>query len=210
MSYTSFIGMKTHLRNPKNTFFAIFIFSATSGRFRPHIASTKFAKITKNLKNRDFSKIDIFLYSGRKYDFLPKIGPLDLKNHPETLYWPPYEIWLQFRKNEKNRIFHLKNQGKKFFRVDFFGRRAPITKSILGIDRPYWCTQTPIILLYTTYPFLAICIIKNSVKFQKTSFFPESVVFVAFVAFWVLLMLFFKIFKIRRCCYLFLFFRYDV
>jgi len=40
----------------------------------------------KNVKNRDFSKIDIFLYSGRKYDFLPEIGPLDLRNHPETLY----------------------------------------------------------------------------------------------------------------------------
>ena len=35
-------------------------------------------------------------------------------------------------------------------------------------------------------------------KFRKSTFFHESVVFVAFVAFWVLLMLFFKISKIRK------------
>ena len=183
---------------------------ATSGRFRLHIASTKFAKINKNVKKCDFSKIDKFLYSGRKYDFLPEIGFLDLRKHPEILYWPPSEIWLHFGKSEKNCIFDFKNQGKKFFKVDFFGRWVPMTKSILGIDRPYWCPQTPIILLYTTYPFLAICIIKNSVKFQKTNLFPESVVFVAFVAFWVLLMLFFKISRTWRYSYLFLFFWYDV
>ena len=138
--------------------------------------------------------------------FYRKLALWTFESTQKSYIDPPYEIWLHFGKSEKNRIFDPKNQGKKFFKVDFFGRWVPITKSILGIDRPYWCPQTPIILLYTTYPFLAICIIKNSVKFQKTNFFYESVVFVAFVAFWVLLMLFFKISKMWKYCYLFLFF----
>ena len=40
----------------------------------------------KNRKNRDFSKIDIMLYSGRKYDIWPEIGPLDPGKPPESLY----------------------------------------------------------------------------------------------------------------------------
>ena len=178
----------------------------TSGRFRPSFISEKSRKSSKNRKNRDFSKINILLYSGRKYDIWPEIGPLDPGKPPESLYWPSYMTWLHFEKNQKNRIFHLQNQHKNFFPADYFGRCVPATKSISGVNTSYSRPQTPIILLYTTYPFLAICIIKYSIKFQKTYFFPESVVFDAFVAFWVLLMLFFEISKTWRYSYLFLFF----
>ena len=64
--------------------------------------------------------------------------------------------------------------------------------------------------MHAPQSFLLICIIKKSPRSSKSDFFHKSVVFVAFVAFWVLLMLFFKISKTRRCCYLFLFFLYDV
>ena len=113
------------------------------------------------------------------------------------------DIWQNVK---KNRIFDPQNRDKKFFKVDFFCRWGPATKSILGIDTSYRCPQGPVILLYWPHPFLPQSSFENSKKIQKTIFFCESVVFVAFVAFCVLLMLFFKIFKIRRCCYLFLFF----
>jgi len=183
---------------------------ATSGRFRPPIRSEKSRKSSKNRKNRDFSKIDILLYSGRKYDIWPEIGPLDPGKPPESLYWPSYMIWLYFEKSQKNRIFHLQNQHKKFFPAEYSGRCGPANKSISGVNTSYSRPQTPIILRYTPHPFLPVCIIKSSKIFQKIDFFHESVVFVVFVAFWVLLMLFFKISKISRCCYLFLFFSYDV
>ena len=179
---------------------------ATSSRFRPPIRSEKSQKSSKNRKNRDFRKIDILLYSGRKYDIWPEIGPLDPGKPPESLYWPSYMIWLHFEKSQKNRIFHLQNQHKKFFLAEYSGRCGPDKKSISGVNTSYSRPQTPIILRYTPHPFLPVCIIKSSKIFQKIDFFHESVVFVAF---WVLLMLFFKIFKIRRCCNLFLFFSYD-
>ena len=127
---------------------------ATSGRFRPQIASTKFEKIVKNRKKSDFWKIDNFLHGGQKYDIWPEIGPLDPPKHPEFLYWPPYAIGLHLKKSWKNHIFDPQNHDKKFFEVDFFGRCGPAAKPILGIDRPYWCPQTPIILLYEPRPFL--------------------------------------------------------
>ena len=135
---------------------------------------------------------------------------MDPGKHPETLYGPSYVIGLHFTKSQKNRIFHFKNHGKKFFEADFSGRCGPATKPILGIDTSYWCPQSLIILMHAPQPFLLICIIKNWAKSSKFGLFHESVVSVAFVAFWVLLMLFFKISKVRRCCYLFLFFLYDV
>ena len=137
---------------------------ATSNRFRPHIASTKIQKITKNHKKCDFSKVDILWYSSWKYDIWPEIVPLGPGKHPETLYWPSYAIGLHFTKSQKNRIFHPKNHGKKFFEADFFGRCGPATKPILGIDTSYWCPKSPIILMHAPQPFLLICIIKNSSK----------------------------------------------
>ena len=163
--------MKTLLKGPKNTFLKFLMRPVTSGRFWPSITSEKSRKSSKNRKNRDFSKIDILLYSGRKYDIWPEIGPLDPGKYPKILYWSPYLIWLQLRKSEKIRIFDPKNQGKKFFKVDFLGRWVLATKAILGIDRPYWCPQTPIISLYTTYPFLPISSIKISSKLPKNHFF---------------------------------------
>ena len=123
---------------------------------------------------------------------------------PESTQKPYIDLPTQYgyisQKVKKNRIFHPKNHGKKFFEADFFGRCGPATKPILGIDTSYWCPQDPIILLYWPHSFLPKSSLKNSKKFEKNVFFHESVVFVAFVAFWVLLMLFFKISKIRRYC----------
>ena len=168
---------------------------ATSGRFRPLIRLEKSRKSSKNRKNRDFSKIDILFYSGRKYDIWPEISPLDPRKPSETLYWPSYLIWLYFEKSQKNRIFHLQNQHKNFFLDEYFGRCGPANKSISGVNRSYSRPQSPIILGYAPHPFLPVCIIKNSQNVQKTHFFHESVFFVVFIAFWVLLMLFFKISK---------------
>ena len=158
---------------------------ATSGRFRPPIRSEKSRKSSKNRKNRDFSKIDILFYSGRKYDIWPEIGPLDPGKPPESLYWPSYTIRPYFLKSKKNRIFDHQNRCKKFFLAEFFGRCGPATKAIPGINTPYTRPQTPIILMYEPLPFLPICILKNSLSFAKMHFFIENVVFVAFVAFWV-------------------------
>ena len=203
--------MKTLLKSPKNTFWKLYTCPATSGRFRPSSRSEKSRKSSKNRKNRDFSKIEILLYSGRKYNIWPEIGPLDPGKPPESLYWPSHMIWLYFEKNnKKNRIFHLQNQHKNFFPADYFGRCGSANKSISGVNKSYSRPQTPIILGYTPHPFLPVCIIKNSQIFPKIVFFHKRVVFVVFVAFWVLLMLFFKISKISRCCYVFLFFSYDV
>ena len=119
----------------------------------------------------------------------------------------PTQYGYILKKVKKNRIFHLQNQHKNFFPDEYFGRCGPANKSISGVNRSYSRPQIPIILGYAPHPFLAECIIKNPRNFQKTNFFHKSVVFVAF---WVLLMLFFKISKMWRCCYLFLFFSYDV
>ena len=113
-------------------------------------------------------------------------------------------------KKVKKIAFFISKISIKNFPVEYFGRCGPATKSISGVNTSYSRPQTPIILRYTPHPFLPVCIIKSSKIFQKIDFFHESVVFVVFVAFWVLLMLFFKISKISRCCYLFLFFSYDV
>ena len=152
----------------------------------------------KNRKKCDFWKVDIFLYGGRKYDIWPEIGPLGPGKHPETLYWPSHAIWRHLTKSQKNRIFDLQNRDKKFFKVDFFCRWGPATKLILGIDTSYRCPQGLVILLYWPHLFLPQSSFENSKKIQKTIFFCESVVFVAFVAFSVLLMLFFKISKTWR------------
>ena len=144
---------------------------ATSGRSRPPIRSKKSRKSSKNRKNRDFSKIDILLYSGRKYDIWPEIGPLDPGKPSEGLYWPSYMIWLYFEKSQKNRIFHLQNQHKKFFPADYFGRCGPATKSISGVNTSYSRPQSLIILSYAPYPFLPACIIKISKNIPKTDFF---------------------------------------
>ena len=125
-----------------------------------------------------------------------------------NFYPPRYLIY--FEKSEKNRIFHLQNQHKNFFPDEYFGRCGPANKSISGVNRSYSRPQIPIILGYAPHPFLAVCIIKNSRNYQKNNFFHKRVVFVVLVAFWMLLMLFFKISKMWRCCYLFLFFSYNV
>ena len=153
---------------------------ATSGRFRPSIRSKNSRKSSKNRKNRDFSKIDILLYSGRKYDIWPEIGPLDPGKPPESLYWPSYMIWLYFEKSQKNRIFHLQNQHKNFFPAEYSGRCGPANKSISGVNTSYSRPQTPIILRYTPHPFLPVCIIKNSKIFQKSTFFTK-VLFLLFL-----------------------------
>ena len=78
--------MKTLLNSLKNTFLKIIYMS---GHFRPIPAIIQIGKITKikkNRKNRNFSKIDILLYSGRKYDIWPEISPLDPGKPPESLY----------------------------------------------------------------------------------------------------------------------------
>ena len=160
--------------------------TATSGRFRPLIRLEKSRKSSKNRKNRDFSKIDILFYSGRKYDIWPEIGPLDPRKPSETLYWPSYLIWLYFEKSQKNRIFHLQNQHKNFFPDEYFGRCGPANKSISGVNRSYSRPQSPIILGYAPHPFLAVCIIKSSLNFQRNTFFTK-----------VLLLLFLLLFG---CC----------
>ena len=83
---------------------------------RPLIRFGKSRKSSKNRKNRDFSKIDILLFSGWKYDIWPEISSLDPGKPSESLYLPSYIIWLYFVKSQKNRIFHLQNQHKIFFR----------------------------------------------------------------------------------------------
>ena len=86
MSYIHAIGMKILLKSLKNTFLDILM---GSGYFRP-IPATNYIgqnrKIAKNREKCDFSKIHIFLYGGRKYDFWPEIDPLGPGKHPETLY----------------------------------------------------------------------------------------------------------------------------
>ena len=139
------------------------MYAAISGRSRPQFTSAKIANIAKNRKKRDFSKVDILLCSGRKYDIWPEIGPLDPSKHPETLYWPSYMIWLNLRENQKNRIFQPKNHVKNFFSANLSGRCGPATKSILGIDWPNWCPQIPIILVYPPDPFL----LKSSFEISK-------------------------------------------
>ena len=173
---------------------------AISGRSRPLIRSAKIEKIAKNHEKSDFSKIHNFLYSGRKYDIWLEIGLLGPGKHSETLYWPSHAIWRHLTKSQKNRIFDPQNRDKKFFKVDFFCRWGPATKSRLGIDTSYRCPQGPVILLYWPHPFLPQSSFENSKKIQKIIFFCESDVFVAFVAFSVLLMLFFKISKTWRYC----------
>ena len=151
--------MKTYLKTLKNTFLTIYLTSpVTSGRFQPWIASTKTAKIIKYVKIYDFAKIDNFLCGGWKYDFLPDIDPLDPKTYPETPYWPPYVIWFHLRKSQEKSYFWPSKSWGKIFKVDFFSRWASITKLILGIDRPYRCPESPVILVYAPYPFLPICI----------------------------------------------------
>ena len=147
------------------------MYSATSGRLRQQIASTNVQKSRKINPKFEFLKIDILFYSGKKYDIWPEISPLGPGKHPETLYWPSYVIGLHLTKSKKNRIFHLKNHGKNFLAADIVGRCGPATKSILGIDRPYWCPQSPIMLLYEPCPFLPKSSIKNPKKFSKTHFF---------------------------------------
>ena len=146
---------------------------ATSGRSRPHIASTKIQKITKNHKKCDFSKVDILWYSGWKYDIWPEIGPLGPGKHPETLYWPSHTIWRHFVKSRKNRIFDPQNHDTFFLEIDFFGRWSPAIKSILWIDTSYWCPQDPIILLYWPHPFLPKSSLKNSKHFEKSVIFTK-------------------------------------
>ena len=87
---------------------------ATSGRFRPLIRFGKSRKSSKNRKNRDFSKIDILLFSGRKYDIWPEITSLDPGKPPESLYWPSYIIWLYFVKSQKIAFFTSKISIKIF------------------------------------------------------------------------------------------------
>ena len=46
----------------------------------------KSQKIIQYVKKYDFSKVNILLCGGWKYDFLPEIGSLDLGKFPETPY----------------------------------------------------------------------------------------------------------------------------
>ena len=114
------------------------------------------------------------------------------------------------RKIKKIRFLTSKIKKKKFFSADYSGRCDPAAKTILGIKTSYQCPKGPIMSPYPHTPFTPIYDFKFSLGHRKINFFHKSVVFVAFVAFWVLLMLFFKISKMWRCCYLFLFFSYDV
>ena len=102
---------------------------------------------------------------------------------PESIQKPyidhPTQYGVIFWKVKKNRFFDPQNHDKIFFKVDFFGRWSPATKSILGIDTSYWCPQDPIILLYWPHPFLP----KSSVKIPKYSkkrLFPRKCCFCCF------------------------------
>ena len=158
MSCMNAIGMKTYLKSLKNASLTIF---HISGHFRPIAAMICINKNRKNHKKFQktrFFKNRYFFMWWPEICFLPEINPLDPGKYPETSYWLPYVIWLDLKKSRKNRIFDPRNHGKKFSKVDFFGGWASITKSILGIDRPYRCPESPIILVYAPYPFLPVCI----------------------------------------------------
>ena len=62
-------------------------FRGPEGRFpaKYHISGHYIIKY-RFFKNRNFSKIDILLYSGQKYDIWPEIDPLDTGKSPESLY----------------------------------------------------------------------------------------------------------------------------
>ena len=157
--------MKTHLRSPKSTFSKFF---HTSGHFRPIPATNHIGQNHKNRpkirKNRFFQKsiyCDIVsgnMIFGRKWVLWTS----------QSIQKPyidlPTQYGLNFQKVKKSRIFDAKNHDKKFSKVDFSGRWVPATKPILGIDTPYWCPQTPIILMHAPQPFLPVCIIKNPFK----------------------------------------------
>ena len=152
-------------------FCKIYVFLAISGWFRPPMKSRKVKKSPKNVKKCDFSEIDILLCSGRKCDIWPENDPLGPGKPSETLYWSSYTMWSKFTKNQKNRIFDFKNHMKIFFMADYAGRCSPATKSIWGINRPYWCPKGPIVLSHTPHPFTSKSDFEIPLKFQKTHFF---------------------------------------
>ena len=127
-----------------------------SGRFRPRNTLRKSEKIAKNGKKCDFSKFEDILYSGRKCDIWPEIDPLDPGKSLESLYWPSYTIWSNFKKSQKNPIFDHQNSEKNFFPADYSGRCGPATKTILGIETSYQCPKDPIMSPYPHPSFLAI------------------------------------------------------
>ena len=144
---------------------------ATSGRFRPPIRSEKSRKSSKNRKNRDFSKIDILLYSGRKYDIWPEISSLDPGKPSESLCWPSYMIWLYFEKSQKNRIFHLQNQHKKKFSGRIFWPMWPGQQINIGGQYILFPPPNPYNLEVYTPP-LPTCM-----HHQKFQIFPKNRLF---------------------------------
>ena len=117
-----------------DNFRPIWLIPADSGR-EIHRENPK--KIAKNCKKYDFSKFEDILYSGRKCDIWPEIDPLDPGKSLESLYWPSYTIWSNFKKSQKNPIFDHQNSEKNFFPADYSGRCDPAIKTILGIKTSY-------------------------------------------------------------------------
>ena len=142
--------MKTLLKSPKNTFLIIF---HRYGHFRPIPATNQIGKIKKIIKKsqkmRFFKNPYSVIYSGRKYDIWPEIDSLDPGKPLESLYWPSYTIWSNFKKNQKNPIFDLQNQKKNFFgrllRPMWPGRQNNIgDQNIISVpQRPYNVTLPP-------------------------------------------------------------------
>ena len=145
---------------------------ATSGRSRPRIRFAKSRKSSKNRQKCDFSNFEDIRYSGRKYDIWPEIDPLDPGKSLESLYWPSYTIWSNFKKNQKNPIFDLQNPKKNnFCSADYSGRCDPAIKTILGIKTSYQCPKGPIMSPYPHTPFIPIQDFKFSLGLSKTHIF---------------------------------------
>ena len=183
---------------------------ATSGRFRPSFKSEKSRKSSKNRKNRDFSKIDILLYSGRKYDIWPEIGPLDPGKPPESLYWPSYMIWLYFEKKSKKIAFFTSKISIKSFSGRLFWPMWPGHQIDIGGQYILFPPPNPYnVEVYT--PPLPTCMHHQKFQnFSKNRLFSRKCCFCCFCCFLGVANVVFKISKISRCCYLFLFFSYDV
>ena len=87
---------------------------------------------------------------------------------------------------------------KNFSKSIFFADEARPPNQYWGSIHHIGAPKAPLSCCIGHTPSYRNLALKIPKKIQKTIFFCESVVFVAFVAFSVLLMLFFKISKIRR------------
>ena len=164
-----------------------------SGRFRPRNTSRKSEKIAKNGKKCVFSNFEDLLYSGRKCDIWPEIDPLDPGKSLESLYWPSYTIWSNFKKSQKNPIFDHQNSEKKIFPADYSGRCDPAIKTILGIKTSYQCPKGPIMSPYPHPSFIPIRDFKFSLDPGKIHFFSVFLLYIDIYVSYIYETYFFKI-----------------